>query len=112
MNGYDGPQGSDHSTRTYRVERRRMLVHMGGKCVHCGCADLDQLEPGHIQPRDWIPSRVNQMRRLRLYWRDWLVGIIQVECRACNNKMNGLMPRWKQLNRIAQRTLDLATDRE
>ena len=97
-------------TELYRIERRRMLVAMGGRCVHCGETNLDVLEPGHTQPRMWIPSRMNRRARLKLYWRDWLAGIVQVECRKCNNRRNGLMPRWKQLNEMARKQLDLATD--
>lgn len=96
----------------YHVKRRQILMLMGGRCVKCGCPDLDQLEFGHVKPRTWIPNRMNRMQRLRRYWRDWKMGLVEVQCRGCNNRMNGLVPRWKQLNELVQKSLDLGTQRD
>jgi ribosomal protein S27E len=97
------------NSASYHAKRITMLKLMGGKCVRCGCCDLDQLEFGHTQPRTWIPNRLNRMQRLRRYWQDWEAGLIEVQCRGCNNRQNGLMPRWKQLNQLVQKSFDMGT---
>lgn len=67
-----------------RKSRLRLIVALGGKCVHCGTTE--RLEFDHINPdsRTWDLRRAGMFYSMTLYWRDYRAGLLQLLCRHCN----------------------------
>jgi hypothetical protein len=66
----------------YRTHRAKLIEEMGGVCSDCGAKE--KLEFGHKSGRTWTARKLNRMQRLRMYRKDWLLGILQLECHGCN----------------------------
>jgi hypothetical protein len=65
--------------------RERLRKVMGGKCVKCG--STEQLEFHHPRGRTWVARRKNQLQRMKLYWRDFMEGVLELLCSPCNKKV-------------------------
>jgi predicted nucleic-acid-binding Zn-ribbon protein len=67
--------------------RNRTLIFLGGKCVKCGCTDLDALEINHI---DGGGSKDKYAKgRRKQYYLDILSGRrksddLNIMCKVCN----------------------------
>jgi len=68
--------------RSAREFRRSLIQVLGGRCILCGRSR--RLEFHHPHGRDWTANRMNQMQRLRMYWRDYHLGNLELLCKKCN----------------------------
>ena len=73
------------------AKRRRVLliIHLGGKCRECGCADIASLEIDHIHGRAWKLQKFDPSGRVCRYVREAALGLVQVLCGDCNVRKGG-----------------------
>lgn len=101
---YDPSVVMTFSPRTgdYPTMRRKLLMLVGGvtracdlRCHHCGRPRRAWVFD-HLQTRNYHPRRLNQMTRLRTYYREWVMagrkvgcGVV-VACDPCNSERASL----------------------
>jgi hypothetical protein len=72
--------------------RELMRKALGEICTKCGtCLDLSFHHP---HGRDWEPNKKNLMQRMRLYYRDFLQGKIELLCTNCNSIDGAINKNW------------------
>lgn len=71
-----------HRRLLYARMRRALLAALGDCCACCG--SQEQLEIDHINGREWTPSKVGFVQRLRIYRQEMKEGKLQVLCKPCN----------------------------
>lgn len=74
--------------RRYACQRTLLILLMGSKCEYCQERRPWKLEFHHIKRSDWRPDKTSRHRRIKLYMRDWSLGICVLACGRCN-KRNG-----------------------
>lgn len=82
------------------ILRERLTAVMGGACRKCGATE--PLEFHHPRGRDWVARKKNQLSRMRLYLRDFLLGNLELLCSGCNKSAgmpNGFWQRSKTKRR-------------
>lgn len=82
-------------TRPYAEQRSELLaiIWPSGSCYHCKQpTSNDQMEFDHLGLKSYVPSRINSLQRLRVYYREWMAaggvvgqGIVGA-CHVCNSK--------------------------
>jgi len=106
-NGVKFPFGAN-SKRNHKEEwaRRKLRVYnqacalrdfiresLGGKCKKCG--SKDELSFHHTKVRTWACRNQNLMQRMRLYYKDFLKGVLDLLCMDCNRKA-GSPKNWRE----------------
>ncbi len=72
-----------------RLRSRRwadLIEVLGDECEECG--SKEDLQPDHLQPRDWKSREIWSDVRLRLLINEALEGKLQMLCGTCN-RMKG-----------------------
>lgn len=62
--------------------RAKLIAILGGRCVECGTEE--NLEPDHLQPREWRARDVWAATRNLIYLREAKEGKVVLRCRSCN----------------------------
>lgn len=76
------PQAKARAYAKMRDLRDKLEDVMGGECARCH--STENLEFHHPTGRDWEPRQKNRLQRMRLYWRDFRAGLLQLLCASCN----------------------------
>lgn len=74
--------------------RDRLRVAMGAKCVKCGATE--ELEFHHPHGRNWVARKKNQLARMKLYWRDFMLGLLELLCSGCNKSAGAPCGFWQR----------------
>lgn len=84
------PERREQIQRTNRrraeVQRTLLIIIMGAKCHYCPERRVWLLEFHHTKKPDWRPAKTSRHRRIKLYARDWGMGILKLACGTCNKK--------------------------
>lgn len=72
--------------RKYTVQRTLLILLMGSKCGYCSERRPWRLEFHHTKRRTWNPAKTSRHQRIRLYMRDWSMGVCVLACGKCNKK--------------------------
>jgi 5-methylcytosine-specific restriction endonuclease McrA len=105
---YDRKWAKDHRNRAkeyWKNIRLKVIQKLGGKCIYCGCDNLEALEINHIngggckEMRKGVTKNHNQRSFYLAILRDERKDV-ELTCRVCNSvhylvKLKGLPNNWK-----------------
>jgi hypothetical protein len=74
--------------------RDGLRAALGGVCKKCGTAEA--LEFHHPDGRDWAARKKNLAQRMRLYWRDFRAGRLELLCSGCNKAAGAPQGFWQR----------------
>lgn len=73
------------SRKHYREFKKKLMEKLGGKCVYCGCTNIQALEINHINGGGHLENKRKGCYRI---FREILDGIypypIELTCKVCN----------------------------
>jgi hypothetical protein len=70
--------------RAYHRRRQVLIERMGGCCHNDECGAIYQLEFHHRNGKSYVTRRLNRLRRITRYEREFLAGDLALLCRSCN----------------------------
>lgn len=68
--------------KEYFARRRFLIRILGGRCEECGTKEFLQFH--HTIPRTWTARKLDRLTRMKHYYKEASLGILELLCCDCN----------------------------